>query len=547
MKPINLLISLCIFTQITTATDYHVGPGQALTTISEVPWTTLQAGDKVYIHWRNTPYKEKWVINRQGTASNPIEIIGISNAQGEKPIIDGNNALTVANVNYWNENRGVIKIGGSNVPADGLPAYIIIDNLEVKSAHPDYQFTNDNGQVESYTNNAAAIYIEKGANITIRNCILQDSGNGLFIGAHNGDTQNIIIQNNHIYNNGIVGSYYEHNTYTAAINITYLFNRLGPMRSGALGNNLKDRSAGLVIKYNWIEDGNRQLDLVDSYDVSEVANDPAYSKTYVYGNILIEPNGAGNSQILHYGGDSGTTSVYRKGDLYFYNNTIISTRNGNTTLMRLSTNDETAHVFNNVIYTTASGSNFAMIDDTGIFNMNNNWLKTGWQNCFCSPNGTINDLGNNITGTDPMFEDFSTQEFRPIENSPLLNQGASIPSVLLPEHDVIFEYVKHQNSINRPLSGNLDIGAYELDEDLDVDQFEIDNFSIYPNPVKNIIFFNNKSGEIIDASIHTITGRKILEISGDTTKIDTSMLSTGVYFLRINFGSAIKYVRFVKN
>ncbi len=100
--------------------------------------------------------------------------------------------------------------------------------------------------------------------LIIRNCTLHDSGNGLFIGEHNGLTENILIEKNYIYNNGIEGSYYQHNTYTSAINITYQFNRLGPLRTGAGGNNLKDRSAGLLIRNNWIEGGNRQLDLVDA-------------------------------------------------------------------------------------------------------------------------------------------------------------------------------------------------------------------------------------------------------------------------------------------
>ena len=98
----------------------------SLSTISEAPWSSLQAGDIVYIHWRSTPYKEKWVINAQGTANNPIRIIGVSGSQGQKPVIDGNGAVTVAGVNFWNEERGVIKIGGSNTPADGIPSHIII-------------------------------------------------------------------------------------------------------------------------------------------------------------------------------------------------------------------------------------------------------------------------------------------------------------------------------------------------------------------------------------------------------------------------------------
>src|SRR4029079_4241587 len=119
----------------------------------------------------------------------------------------------------------------------------------------------------------------------------------------------------YIYDNGNVGSLFEHNNYTAAIGITFQYNRFGPLRTGCLGNNLKDRSAGLVVRYNWIESGNRQLDLVDGEDSSLIRSDPSYRQTYVYGNILIEPDAAGNRQLLHYGGDSGTTAAYRQGTL----------------------------------------------------------------------------------------------------------------------------------------------------------------------------------------------------------------------------------------
>lgn len=445
---------------VAMGTDYNVGPGQPLAAISDVPWATLQAGDRVFIHWKATPYKEKWVINRQGTAADPIEVIGVNGPAGQQPIIDGDGAVTVAGVNFWNEQRGVIKIGGSNTPADGLPTHITIDNLEIISGRPPYQFTDDNGQTQTYVDNAASIYIEKGANITIRNCTLNDSGNGIFIGAFGGASANILIENNYIYDNGINGSVFHHNTYTEALGITYQYNRFGPLRVGALGNNLKDRSAGLVVRYNWIESGNRQLDLVDA-GTSALINDPSYNTTHVYGNVLIEPDGAGNSQIAHYGGDSGSTNNYRKGNLYFYNNTIVSTRIGNTTLTRLSTNDETAEVFNNTIFTTDTGNKFAMIDGNGTFNMDHNWLKTGWVDCHCSPAGTVNDQGNNVTGTDPLFEDLNAQEFGLQDTSPLINQGEAIPPALLLDHSLSLEYVKHQNSANRNIIGNLDIGAFE--------------------------------------------------------------------------------------
>ena len=169
------LITLFLIICTAQATDYHVGPGQSLSAIADVDWTALQAGDNVFIHWRSTPYREKWVINVQGTAQNPISIIGVSGPNGDQPVIDGENAVTVAGLNFWNEPRGLIKIGGSNVPSDGLPQHIIIENLDIRSAYKDYQFTNDQGQTETYSNNAAAIYVEKAAHLTIRNCSLSNS------------------------------------------------------------------------------------------------------------------------------------------------------------------------------------------------------------------------------------------------------------------------------------------------------------------------------------------------------------------------------------
>ncbi len=459
MRLLNLLFIIA-YSNLLLATDYHVGPGHPLDSISDVPWSTLQAGDRVYIHWKSTPYREKWVINRQGTSNNRIEIIGINGANGQQPMIDGNGATTASGLNFWNEERGVIKIGGSNVPADGLPSFITIDNLEIRSGRPPYQFTNDNGQTSSYVNNAAAIYVEKATDLIIRNCTLHDCGNGIFIGAFDGETKNMLIEKNYIYDNGIEGRFYEHNTYTAAINITYQYNRFGPLRSGADGNNLKDRSAGLVVRYNWIEGGNRQLDLVDAEDSEVLVNHPSYSTTHVYGNILFEPDGAGNSQIVHYGGDSGSTDDYRKGDLYFFNNSVISTRLGNTTLMRLSTIDETAHVFNNVIYTIAAGNKMAMINGDGTFNMHHNWLKTGWVDCHCSTSGTVNNMGNNLTGSDPMFIDFSKQEYEPQMSSPLINNGTAIPANLLPDHQIHFQYLKHQGYSMRSIIAQVDIGAF---------------------------------------------------------------------------------------
>lgn len=446
------------------AAVYEVRPGTALDTIAEVPWSTLEPGDVVLIHWRPEPYKEKWVICRQGTESQPIVVRGVANEKGELPVIDGRDAVTPAGLNFWSEQRGVIKIGGANVPSDTMPRHIVIENLEIRSAHPDYSFTGDDGTLQNYSSSASAIYVEKGEHITIRNTVMHDSANGFFV-ASSDDTvsRNILVEGNYIHGNGIVGSAFQHNNYTAAIGITFQFNRFGPLRSGSVGNALKDRSAGLVVRYNWIEGGNRQLDLVDAEDSVQIRQDPSYRKTFVYGNLLIEPDGAGNSQITHYGGDSGATANYRKGKLHFYNNTVVSTRAGNTTLFRLSTNDETCDVRNNILYVTAEGSRLAMIDDTGIVDLSHNWSKPGFRVSHSGgPSGTVNDDGTGITGDSPAFIDESVQNFRLSDGSTAVDAGTALHPDAATANSVTFQYVKHGRSETRPIDDPIDLGAFEL-------------------------------------------------------------------------------------
>jgi len=95
MKKLILTVTVLLLAALNAfGTTYEVKPGTPLDTIAEVPWATLQPGDRVLIYWKATPYKEKWVICRQGTASQPIAIEGVLGPNGERPVIDGNGATT---------------------------------------------------------------------------------------------------------------------------------------------------------------------------------------------------------------------------------------------------------------------------------------------------------------------------------------------------------------------------------------------------------------------------------------------------------------------
>jgi hypothetical protein len=438
------------------ATTYHVGTGQPYATPSNVPWESLAAGDSVLIHWRATPYRDKWVICRAGTQNAPIVVRGLPDpGTGARPVIEGANAVTRSQLNFWSEGRGIIKIGGANAPPDLMPAWIVIEGLEIRGARPANTFTGRNG-LTSYDNNASSIYIEKGQHVVVRDCRLTDCSNGFFC-AH--ETSDLLVEKNQIDDNGNVGSIFEHNSYTEALGIVFQFNRMGPLRAGAGGNNLKDRSAGTVIRDNWIEGGNRQLDLVES-DFPELIDDPSYRSTFVYGNVLYETGNDGNSQIVHYGGDNGGTAGYRKGTLYFHFNTVVSKRTGNTTLFRLSTDDESCDARDNVVFVSAAGTSLALLDQDGALDLTKNWFKTGWRNSFSGGAVSVNDHGQ-VTGSDPGFANLAGADFALAAGSPCLDQAAALAPACLPAHAPALQYVLHRASMPRPNDGALDLGAFE--------------------------------------------------------------------------------------
>ncbi len=452
MRPLSLALVLLAVPLLTHAAEFRVGPGQTHASIGTVPWEALGPGDTVLIHARPTPYAEKWVIGRSGTAQAPITVRGVPDAQGNPPVIVGENATTRTQLDYWGEQRGIVKIGGSSIPAATAPAHIVIEGLHLRRARGGY--TDDAGAAGTYAANAAALYIEAGRHLVIRDCILEDSGNGLFIAPNTAD---VLVEGNTIRGNGNVDSILEHNAYTEALGIVYQYNHFGPLCTGCPGNNLKDRSAGTVVRYNWIEGGNRQLDLVDS-DNATYRADPAYAHTFVYGNVLLEPEGAGNRQIVHFGGDSGATTNYR-GTLYLWNNTVVSSRTDRTTLVRLSSNAQSAQVTGNIVFVTAAGTTLALTDEAGTLRHGGNWYKPGYVSSFGTVTGSVTDTGGNVTGSDPGFVSLAQQDFHLLPSAPVRGLAVAPPAETS-AHPLLRQYVKHRQSEPRPESGLRDIGAY---------------------------------------------------------------------------------------
>jgi len=479
-------------------TDYAVGPDQPYSAIGDVPWADLAAGDSVRIFWRDEPYREKFLIQGQGTQAAPIVVCGVAGPEGQLPVIDGENATAGAAMGYATvegQARGLIHVSlGGDDDWGVKPQYIVIQGLHVRNAFYRYDYTGSDGATVPYFENAAGIFVERGEHITVRGVELESNGNGLFVASGDATetrSRDIVLERSYVHDNGTpdVGPDQRHNIYTEADGMVFQYNEIGPVAPGSLGAALKDRSAGTVVRYNRITGGSRSLDLVDAEDSSPLArDDPDYRTTLVYGNVIVndaEIHGADLSNMVHYGGDSGVTDGYRKGVLYFVHNTVVVRADQDdasgaaglsryqTSLFDLDTNDETAVVANNVFHVRAvtPGATPTELDwgrSAGIIELGVNWASpatAGWR----YPDDTVGTLAGTdelITnaGNDPGFVDDTGGDLVPAEGSPLIDAAAALPDEFAAMGLTVTEqYTGGGNVRLRDDDGKPDLGAYESD------------------------------------------------------------------------------------
>jgi hypothetical protein len=211
-----------------------------------------------------------------------------------------------------------------------------------------------------------------------------------------------------------------------------------------------------VIRYNWFEEGFWNVDLVDPEGSAKIAGDADYGVAYVYGNIFVKTDKAGN-RLLHWGGDGKEKTRYRSKSLEFYNNTFVDrgTGGGEVDLFQGSVGcDAPVHAYNNVFY--SASRTIVAAYRTGTVILTNNWIKTGWKR---ADGGEGRDGGSNITGDKPGFVDYEGQDYHLAKGSPCIDAGTVEAEPVAQQ--VTMEYVKHQKGVERAKDDRIDIGAYE--------------------------------------------------------------------------------------
>lgn len=328
--------------QVTASTTYEVGPGRAYANPRDIPWLSLKPGDQVLIHHRSTPYTDMVFIGAQGAPGRWITIRGIPGPGGERPVFDGANAVMPAGTgaNEHTQSAGMFIICKPAGYAYGYkPSYLHISGFTIRNVRPPSQITDMYGAVRPWSRFVAGIYVSPGSNIAVTDCEITACSIGIFVNSQDAQysqSRQILVRDNYIHGNGVDGEAGMHNAYTEAIGTVYEYNYFGSPISGSAGDNIKERSAGIIIRYNYIQDGVNLISLRDpqSNAVYEgEAVDPLggrlASQAYIYGNILVarNPTVYQDAPVIvgHGDGRYGDGRHIRDGQIAFYGNRVVST------------------------------------------------------------------------------------------------------------------------------------------------------------------------------------------------------------------------------
>jgi fibronectin type 3 domain-containing protein len=471
---------------------YTIGPGQQYASLAALDWTKLGPGDTVYIYPNKNasgtviPYYEKPLISVRGTAAAPINIVGVADpVSGQLPIIDATNAVTAAQwaSHYLPLADLSLVLIGTRAPQNTTsiawsPGYFSLQNLDIRNAYQGDPGTTltyiaSDGSTRSYSA-PCGIYVEKGDHITIKGCTIHGNNEGIF-GAGQGDQRNlesVTIDSNSIYGNGTINGSREHNTYIEGLNTVYQFNKYGLLRNGSLGGGLKDRGAGTIVRYNWLQGGGHLIDIVESQNYASVELTLAsYEQAYVYGNIFY--NGAGGATTpIHYGGDGGVLSWYRKGILHFYGNSFINQMDQSQlfriNVFNLASAGESLDARNNIVafLPATSGQPTPELDllpTNGTAYFGRDWVSASWhlarpdQDFAGHATGTANFISNALN--DPGFADAAADDFDLTSLSQCVDQ---VDVLSADEPTPVFQYADPASGRARPVNGSaLDLGAFE--------------------------------------------------------------------------------------
>ncbi|MDB4948982.1 MAG: hypothetical protein JWM27_1631 [Gemmatimonadetes bacterium] len=487
---------------------YDVGPGQPLATPAQVPWLALRPCDNVRIHWQQNPYRDVVLLSNRGAANRYIRITGVPGPGGELPVLDGGGAKAAAGIPWLNpvlEGLGMIVVSPPKAYTYGFkPGYIEISNLEIRGARATGTYTNGAGQTVPWQRFASGIYIERAENVAIRNCHIHDNGNGIFQNSkfdEAAQSRYLLIEGSHVHDNGNAGSASEHNAYTEGVGTVYQGNWFGPTADGSYGDNIKERSAGITLRYNRIEGGVHLVALRDPQSNSQFERTQRdawgsllVNAAYVYGNVLVmreRPTFTTGwpETMVAFGDGTASYANIRGGTLYFHHNTVVSQSDQGVYQHRAAilfevindTGGPVVQARNNVFFAASATAGrtptpFAVFYHYGNADFRSNWISAGWMGIDPNTHALGNVLrvdpawnGSGISGTlgnaqnAPGFSSAAADDYHPAAGSQLIGAGTALGAEpVKTANAALREYVHPQSTQPRKPAAAPALGAFEF-------------------------------------------------------------------------------------
>lgn len=399
------------------AATYQVGPSRSYQNFGSLP--PLEPGDVVEVDGGATyPSVSFW---KSGTAQQPIVLRGIR-VNGQRPVISGGVNTVAFNAHHFR-----------------------MEGFEV-------------------TGGSSRCVFHHGNDIVIRDSVVRDCPGHGILGADNG-SGSLTLQYVEVYGCGEGDR--KHQIYMSTDQELFpgsVFRmEHSYVHSGNGGNNVKSRAERNEIYYNWIEGA--------YYHEIELIGPEVFPEGYaredsdIVGNVIRKTGSNSSFYAIRIGGD-GTASTW--GRYRFVNNTVLMASDQRA-VFRLFDGIESVEMHNNIFHATGGAQ---IIKDLASWSNgvqtiggSNNWISTGSWSVPSQWSATA-------AGSSAGFVDLGALDLRPTPGSALCDAAVSNPPGM-PGHlvaDALGEPLYHPPGAvlpavdaaeERPISGGLDIGAFE--------------------------------------------------------------------------------------
>lgn len=482
---------------------YDVGSA-AYPTLNQVPWDQLLPDDVVCVPYRTQPYRHKIYFITRGAPGHPIRLVGLRGPNGERPVIDGDQATTPPMIapaasDASKQDLGLIALHNhflkpAGAPWGWHPGHITITGFKVQHARGQYQYFDAAGKARNYADFTAGIFINPGDEVVVEDCEVTDNAVGIFANSHQGvfgpaelTTQNLTLRGNYVHGNGDATNLSIHNVYIEGHGCNVIGNYFGH-QAGKVGTNYKSRCSHERLYANYVEGGYQSLlmlvDPQSGWDMLGTAAD--FEPTVVAGNVLVNPHDAGTftGGMVNFGGDSyALPGHYRRTLLMLHNTIVMHSHDSRVPLLQPVDSTATGLLMdqwlaNNAIVNVwdqqgAGAAEFGLAANDGNAFLTTNWIgsdvvQKGQYNVM---HGQVMGWAASLRGASPQWLGAGLSDMRPAAGSPLVDAAtayAALPqgSKAAQVNDyALYEFVGTPSAPwfrKRTVQGGVaDIGAYE--------------------------------------------------------------------------------------